>query len=168
MGKKTNFNHNDDVMISEIMNMTNVVERDRRLKELAIRLGREPRVLRNRFNNYIKTNKSEFTHEEDMKLIRLHKELGNKWKAFESHFIDRSSGQLSTRYRFLERNGIIVNDEQPAYDAMFTTPAPLAPVVQPTPDTVQPQNIEDFFSDDQAIDFFSADFIMDDNERVEF
>jgi hypothetical protein len=106
MGKKRNFTPDEDKEIVEVMSISNIAEQTEKLNILAEKLGREPRILRNRYFNYLNVDNSNFTEEEDKLLIELQKKYGNKWKTIEKYFVRRSSGQLATRFSLLIRRRI--------------------------------------------------------------
>ena len=104
------------------------------LKHLAEQMGRQKRVLLNRFKNYLASNQMPFTKEEDEMILRLVNQYGKQWvKIAQQLNSGRGSTNVSTRYHFIERHNFnleeIHNQEFSLYLPLPGLPFPQQEVV---------------------------------------
>ena len=67
--------------------------------------GRSSKQCRERYTYYLdpSVNRSDFTSEEDKKLLEMHSKIGNKWSEIAKQILGRTDAHIKGRYRFLQR-----------------------------------------------------------------
>lgn len=107
--------------------------------------NRTPRQCRDRWNNYLSpsANLTEWTHEEDLILMSLYRELGSKWSIISSYFNGRTTASIRAHALKLERQcnklaeekktakPVIVTTKQPTYFMCTENHNPAPKVVLP-------------------------------------
>jgi len=68
--------------------------------------GRSSKQCRERYNYYLSpcVNRSDFSSEEDKKLLEIHNEIGNKWAEIANQMVGRTDALVKARYRLLKRS----------------------------------------------------------------